>query len=91
MAETRTNMSGGDAIVGLPELLKRLNAMRAHLADEADQVAEEWEGLRRVGGNRDDHGVQLLQRLRPHLREISEFTARCVAELDRIKANPFGD
>lgn len=49
MAETRTNMSGGDAIVGLPELLKRLNAMRAHLADEADQVAEECAALGGIG------------------------------------------
>jgi hypothetical protein len=78
------------AIEGLPELLGRLDALRAHLADEAGEIGEQWEGLGRVGGQRADHAAPLLARLRPHLAEIGRFASACVQQLDKFQADPFG-
>lgn len=85
------DMNGSDAIAKLPELNRDLNALRAHLADESDEIGERWEALASIGAGRDDHAAALVARLRPHLEALRGFAERCIVQVDAIAADPFGD
>lgn len=82
-------MSVQSAIGSLDCLIRKLDEMRAGLADEASEISELWEGLGRVGGQRDDHGAQLLARLRSHLRNIGTFCGNVQTQIDGLVADPF--
>jgi hypothetical protein len=83
-------MTPETAIETLGELLKRVDATRSHLADEADEIGEQWQGLGHVGGQRADHAAALLSRLRPHLAELARFATACQEQLTGFVADPFG-
>jgi hypothetical protein len=83
-------MTGIQAINALPELLKQLNALRAHLSDEVEEVQDQWAALVNICGGRDDHAVALLARVRQHLTTLEVFAAGCGRKLDATIADPFG-
>ena len=75
----------------LPELVKQIDIIRAHLADEAEEVVECWEGLGRAGGQRADHAAELMSRLRPHLADLENFSHTCHEQITAMLAAPFAD
>ncbi len=83
-------MTPESAIANVRDLTRRIDAVRARLSAEADEINEQWGALRGVGGQRADHAAVLLQRLRPHLAELTRFASACVEQLDAYKADPFG-
>ena len=79
------------------EMIAKLNEMQAEvnrfhyaLDCEADEIRERWDGLGRVGAQREDHAAQLLGNLRYHLRDLRNFCAACERQIDAMVADPFG-
>jgi hypothetical protein len=84
-------MTPSHAITSASEDVGRALLQRvSHLRDEADEIAEQWEGLGRAGGQRDDHAAALLLRLEPHLRDLATFADRCRQQILDMHADPFG-
>ena len=71
-------------------LVRDMNAWRARIADESAQIVEEWAGLGRWNGQREDQAAALLARLRPILRDCAAYCERCEAQIDDWVADPFG-
>jgi len=91
MSTTSTKrMEPEEAIENVAAITRRIDEIRAHLSDEADQLAEEWAGIGAAGGQRADHAAMLLGRLRPHLAELEQFAAACRQQITDMVANPFG-
>ncbi len=84
-------MSADTAMNTLPNLLTRLNALGAHLADESAQIEKEWIALGKIGAQRADHAANLLARLQPHLADIERFASACGQQIEAARENPFGD
>ena len=83
-------MDSVTAIKRVDELRKQFNQRLHAMSLEIDGVAEQWEGLGRVGGQREDHAAALMARLRFHLRDISTFAKNCETQIDGMVADPFG-
>ena len=79
-----------EAIESLPELVKTLNRHRAEIADEAEDIIDQWDGLGRAGGQREDHAAALLARLRGGLLAMAQSCTVASAQIDAIIADPFG-
>ncbi len=73
----------------LETLRKRLNVFAYNLDGECEDIAEQWKGLGRVGGQRADHAALLLSRLRSHLADIAKFCKTVEAQIDAMVADPF--
>ena len=87
---TTERMEPETAIENVAAITRRIDEIRAHLADEADEIAEEWAGIGAAGGQRADHAATLLGRLQPHLAELEQFAAACRQQIDALMADPFG-
>ena len=83
-------MTAAQAIRSLTGMLKELNAIHANMADECEEIAEEWKGVGVAGGGRDDHAAEFLKRLRPHLEGLEQFASACNQQLEQVIAQPFG-
>lgn len=83
-------MTTTQAIEGLPTLLEKLDTLRQQLAYECEEIAEQWQQLGRIGGQRDDHAAALLSRLGPHLGETARFATACTEQIAKHVADPFG-
>jgi len=82
-------MSPSNAILGTDDLLKSFTVRMSHLRTECEDIAEQWDGLGRAGGQRDDHAAQLLSRLRPHLASIERLSFDVQKQIDGMVADPF--
>lgn len=78
------------AIESLREMRGNLNRILSALDLEEDMIAEEWAGLGRAGGQREDHAATLLSRLRPILSDVSGYCTRVEKQIDGWVADPFG-
>jgi len=83
-------MTPTKAITDLPELIRQINARVSPLVWETEDIAENWDRLGQLGGQRDDHAAELLCRLRPSLENIARFCTDCATQITRMKADPFG-
>lgn len=79
------------AIETLDTLTARVAEHHRRLCEDAEYVKSRWEGLRRVGGCRDDHAKDLLRTLRPTLENLHRFTGRCLEQLATLQNNPYGE
>ena len=70
-------------------LMGNVNRINNHMANEAADIVNQWDGLRRCGGQRADHAATLLSRLRPHLAEMARFCLACEKQIDEMVADPF--
>jgi hypothetical protein len=77
------------AIASLESLNGEISQLASAIRWEGERIADEWEGLRRVGGQRADHAAKLLSRLRPVLRDLGAFCQRVEGEIDGMVADPF--
>jgi hypothetical protein len=82
-------MSGVEALKALPNMLRRLDEVRAHLSDESDELDEEYAGFARMFGDDDAAAARYLQRLRPHLEALRGFADTCVAQLAQVDKDPY--
>ena len=73
----------------LPNLQQELQRLGAHLANECDEITEQWDALGRMGARRADAAAGLLSKLRPHLEGIQYFCRDCIEQIDVMKADPF--
>lgn len=71
------------------QMLGEINRRVAFLRAECEDIAEQWQMLGNVGGQRADHAAELLGRLRPHLRDLASFATRCEKQMDDMVADPF--
>lgn len=83
-------MTPEQAIERLDELPKKLNRELHSLSLECDEIREQWEGLKRVGGARADHAATLLSRLRPALANLSRQGRAIEQQINGWVADPFG-
>lgn len=83
-------MTPTKAIESLDELRKEFNRRLHVLSLEMDDIAEQWGGLGRAGGQRDDHAASLMSRLRPIVSDLSGFATRVEKQIDQWVADPFG-
>jgi len=74
----------------LKDLLGEMHRRQSHLHNEIDEVLEEWEGIGRAGGQRDDHAALLLKRVQPHLDGLQQFFYDCNEQAIKAIHNPFG-
>lgn len=77
------------AIEGIDKLRGELNQRMSRLGWEMEDITEQWQGLKMVGGAREDHAAQLLCCLRAHLDGLAEFTAQVSAQITAMKADPY--
>lgn len=78
------------AIEGLGHLLDWLGENAAMLRAAANSIGRQWQGLKDVGGARDDHAASLLATLKPHLLDLECFARDCRERIERLEADPFG-
>jgi hypothetical protein len=78
------------AIEQLDELRKKINVRVHQLGLECDDIREHWDGLKRVGGAREDHAATLLSRLRPALADIGRLVHTVEGQINGWVADPFG-
>lgn len=90
MATKVAEMSAVSLIETLDVLNATINGKVSRIADETVRIVEQWDGLVRVGGQRDDHAADLLANLLPGLRELARFAGHAVVTLEEFKRNPFG-
>jgi hypothetical protein len=83
-------MTADQLLASTPSLLRKLDAIRAALNDEAGEIIEQWQTLASMGVQRADHAAALLSRLRPHLTELQRFARNCEAQIDAVVRDPFG-
>jgi len=79
-----------EAIQSTDKMHSTLNRLRSAFANETDEIVELWDGLGRVGGQRDDHAASFLGRLRPHLQTIASFCTACDEQIAEMESDPFG-
>ena len=73
----------------LAGMMADINRLRASLADEASQSAEEWERLGAIGGQRADDAAALLGRLRPAFQAMAKYCSDCDSQITAMMADPF--
>jgi len=78
-----------EAIESVDKLTEQLSRLAANLRLETDELANEWDGLKAVGGGREDHAAALLSRLLPHFAGIQSFASVVQAQLTDIINDPF--
>jgi hypothetical protein len=84
-------MTATDAITTLPQLLQALGTTMEDLALTVADVQGQWDRLRKIGANRDDHGAELLKSVRRLVGRLHATSGRIEDQLDTVIANPFGD
>jgi hypothetical protein len=82
-------MSGIEALEALPEMLRKLDEMRARMSDEASELGEEYLGYQRLTGDDDYAAARYLQRLRPHLEALRAFADTCIFQLTQVEIDPY--
>lgn len=83
-------MCADEMLSTVAEMEATLNRARHALHCEIEDITEQWEALRNLGGQRCDYAAQLLSRLRPALDEIATFAGACSQQITAIVADPFG-
>lgn len=78
-----------EAIESVDKLVERANRLVGDLRLEVDELANEWDGLKAVGGGRADHAAKLLERLLPHFIELQSYATIVNGQLAEIVRNPF--
>lgn len=69
----------------LGEITRRVSGLRA----ECEDIAEQWQMLGNVGGQRADHAAVLLGRIRPHLQDLAAFCGVCESQITQMVTDPF--
>lgn len=67
----------------------RIASMVCRLAAEVEGIEQEWAGLGRVGGQREDHAAKLMMRLEPHLRDLAKLASTAREQIIAMHADPF--
>ncbi len=83
------SVSPENLIEGLGTLMGTINGLRASLDAEQLEIAEQWEALGRIGGQRADHAASLLSRLRPALTRLASFCNDCEQQITDLVRDPF--
>jgi hypothetical protein len=83
-------MTPTHAITSTDNLLASFTLRMSHLRTECEDIAEQWDGLGRAGGQREDHAASLLARLRPHLASIARLACDVEGQLNVMIADPWG-
>ncbi len=78
-----------EAIAQLDSLQDKLLSKVERLAEVSRDAKRNWAGLARVGGQREDHGSQLLKSVARELSDIAIFAERCKVQLDGLISDPF--
>jgi uncharacterized protein YqgC (DUF456 family) len=78
-----------EAIESVDKLVERVGRIVANMRLEADELANEWDTLKSVGGGREDHAAALLSRLLPHFSELQSFAQIVQGQLGDIAHDPF--
>jgi hypothetical protein len=78
------------AVAKVETIGNKLSDLVDALRAEAYDVAAQWERIGDMGAQREDHAAEILGRLIPHLQEIARFSGTCLAQIARMKADPFG-
>lgn len=82
-------MDATHALETFGDVLKMLNKRVSNLQTELDEVYEQWNGLKNVGGARDDHAAEFLKRFRSHMAGFATFAGHIDGQLEKVITNPF--
>lgn len=89
--ETTSSKPSADIMIEKLDTLRGEINRRSHpISLEIDDIAEQWEQLKVIGGARADHAAALLSRLRPAIADLTRFLVRVENQIDDLVANPFG-
>jgi hypothetical protein len=90
MTATPVKMDPIFAINNLADIENDLRRLVGNINLECNELANNWEGIGNIGGQREDHAATLLTRLKPHLSGLAEFCRTVEAQIDQMHADPFG-
>ncbi|MGA2254136.1 MAG: hypothetical protein ABSG53_05690 [Thermoguttaceae bacterium] len=79
------------AIESLGELRLAISQRYLAVQLESERIEQEWAGLGKAGGQREDHAASLLARLTPVISDLSEYAHRVEKQIDAWNADPFGE
>ncbi len=88
---TRVYLDASAAVEALPALLRSLQHAHDTIINAAHSARDDWTGLKRVGGARDDHAAALLHPLAVRMALLRDFAARTHDQLHAVICDPFGD
>ena len=83
--------SASEAMEAIELIGGTLNPIYNAMLDELHECAVEWDGLKKVGGGRDDHAAQFLKRIHPHLARLRKNADAITLQLERLIEKPFGE
>lgn len=84
-------MSGIEAANNVGSIAELASALAERIKAQVAEAMAQIEGLKRVGGLRDDHAAAILcKSLRVPCLDMKYAFSRVVEQLDELKANPFG-
>ncbi len=79
-----------EAIQSLRDLLATIDVRRADIARAIKTTEDQWTGLGRAGGQREDHAASLLVTVAVACKQLGDFCGRVVAQVNDFNADPFG-
>lgn len=80
------------AIATLPILIERIDSMRQEIGRATASATTQWDGLGRIGGQRDDHAAALLaEHVKPSIAALRAFLQRVETQMAEMQRDPFAE
>lgn len=89
-APKRSEWNGARAASQVQAIPTKLRKYLDTITIEADRVTKQWEGLGRIGAQREDHGAALVQHMLPVMIATRNTLNRMLDQLGEVHQHPFG-
>lgn len=86
---TAHKLSANKAAATCHQIPNKIAELAESMRLECAEIIQQWEGLGRIGAQREDHAAELLKRLLPQLRKVSSFVETVEQQLSDVIADPF--
>lgn len=83
--------TASEGIKALPNLISGIRKRVDELEMESRTCQDDFIGLVRVGGGRDDHAAVLLRKVKSEVAGLARFLTRVENQMVDVIADPFGD
>lgn len=83
--------TASEGVKALPNLVTEVHERVKDLEKECVRCQEQWIGLGRVGGQRQDSAAEFLKSVRREVADLAKFLERVDDQMVDLIADPWGD